>query len=109
MVESSNVVQMPGTSRAPLESISIVRPAPQPAPNGDAYEAPRVMTSTAEDDIKRHLASLEAFKDPAVAVALSDRFQKAVVLAGLAFLGAFVIVVVALLAVTLGYLLGGMR
>ncbi len=90
MSDSTNVVQMPGTVRVP--------------------EAPKVMTSTAEADINRHLATLEAFKaDPAAAVALADRFQKAVVLAGLAFLGAFVLIVVALLAVTLGYLLGGMR
>lgn len=94
-----NVVSFPKSPVMTAPGMPLVTPA----------EPPRVMTSTAEADIKRHLAGLEAFKDDPEFRAAFDRIQKAVRLAGFAFGGAFVVLVFSLLAFTVGYLIGGMR
>jgi len=91
MADSSNVVQMPGTVRV------------QPT------DPPTVMTSTAEADITRHLAGLEAFKNDPEFAAAFDRIVKAGRRALYILVGGFVILFFGLLAFTVGYLIGGMR
>ena len=98
VIQDHNVIRFPnpGIGIGPL-----VTPAPEP---------PKVMTSTAEADIRRHESTLRAFKDAQVsgpaAVAILTRAARA-----LGFLIGFsaVVLVASLLAFTVGYLIGGMR